>query len=119
APHDIEVAIKECSLVSQAVLVGDGRSYLVALISLNPETISAWAAKNSAQAPYHESKEIKDAIWAHIQKVNKTLASFETVKKIHLVPDDFTVENGFLTPTFKVKRSAVEKAFKAEIDALY
>lgn len=121
APHDTEVKIKGCPLVSQAVLVGDGRKYCVALVSLAEEEAQRWAKQERIPegTALHESELVHKRIWSHIEKMNKDLPSYETVKKIYIVPEDFSVENGLLTPTFKVKRALIEKLFKEQIDALY
>lgn len=122
APNDIEERIKHSPLVSQAVMLGDGRKYCIALITLNLEEAKQWAKREripNADEPLHENKELQQKIWAHVQKVNEELARHETIKKIHIVPEDFTVENGLLTPTFKVKRSVIEKLYEAEINSLY
>ena len=121
APNDIEGLIKTCEYVSQAVLIGDGRKYCIALVSLSPEETKRWAERNyiSDFSDLHNNEQLKKEIWNHVQEVNKTLASYETVKKIHIVPEDFSVENGQLTPTFKIKRSVVEDRYKSEINLLY
>jgi len=121
APHDTEVLIKECPLVSQAVLVGDGRKYCVALVTLAEEEAERWAKQERIPegTELHEHEQTHARVWAHIEKMNKELASFETVKKVFIVPEDFSVENGLLTPTFKVKRSLIEKLYKEQIDSLY
>lgn len=121
APNDIEALIKNSPLVSQVVVVGDGRKYCVALITLSDVGVSAFAKREriADSNALHKNELIYNKIWSHVQSVNTGLASFETIKKIHILPEDFSVENGFLTPTFKVKRALVEKTFKDEIDGLY
>jgi long-chain acyl-CoA synthetase len=121
APNDIEALIKNSPLVSQVVVIGDGRKYCAALITLSDVGVEAFAKKEriANTEALHSNELVYNKIWAHVQSVNKTLASFETIKKIHILAEDFTVENGLLTPTFKVKRSLVEKTFADEINALY
>lgn len=122
APHDIETEIKEHPLVSQVVLIGDGRKYCVALLSVIEDEAKKWlekAGKLEQNVAINEQPALKEYVWKHISDLNKTLASFETVKKIYITPEDFTVENGLLTPTFKAKRAAIEKLYSSEIDALY
>ena len=121
APHDIETAIKNHPLISQAVLCGDGRKYCVAVLTLMDEQIEAWAKARNINSldDTNSNEELRAAIKNHIEKVNSELASFETVKNFYLLKEDFSVDNGFLTPTFKIKRALVEKEFKSEIDKMY
>ncbi len=121
APNDIEGLIKQSPLISQVVMLGDGRKYCIALICLNPDEAKLWATRERIPegGALHENKELQQKIWAHVQKINEGLARHETIKKIHIVDEDFTVENGLLTPTFKAKRSLIEKLYEKEIDALY
>lgn len=121
APHDIEETIKLNPLVGQSVLIGDGRKYCVALVALNQEEALRWAkAKGiSDTSALHENEQVREYIWSTVSEMNGGLASYETVKKIFIVPEEFSIDNGQMTPTFKVKRSIVEKAYAAEIDAMY
>ncbi len=121
APYDIEAKIKGCSLVSHAVLVGDGRKFCSAVITLDEEKAGAWLQLKGI--PSREDPRARDTIyeevWKHIQNINRELASYETVKKILLADEDLSVDNGLLTPSLKVKRAAVEQRYAAKIDALY
>ena len=123
APHDIETEIKTHPLISQAVLCGDGRKYCVAILTLNQEEIDTWvktkklSTVNSTAS--NSNEELRKIIKSHIKKVNSELASFETIKNFFLTKEDFSVDNGYLTPTFKIKRALVEKNFKDEIDKMY
>lgn len=121
APHPIEEGIKSSKFVSQAVVVGEGRNYLVALVTLNMEFVSAWAKKQGLTEldRIHENERLKQLIWEDVDRENRNLASYETVKYISILPEDFSVENGYLTPTFKIKRNIVEKDFKEIIDEMY
>lgn len=121
APHDIEEKIKSFHLVSQTVLIGDGRKFCIALVSLNDEAAMRWADKKGLgdTADLHTNEEIRKELLVHFDKINKELPSHETVKAVHVVPEDFSIENGLMTPTFKIKRNAVAEAFKEEIEALY
>ena len=121
APNDIETQIKTSPFVSQAVMVGDGRKYCVALVSINEDAAKTWIAREHIpqKGQLHEVSELKERIWSHVQKVNQALAKHETIKKIYLVPEDFSVDNGMLTPTFKIKRPVVEQHYAKEIDSLY
>ena len=102
APQNLERMLKGIAGVSQAVVIGDRQPYLVALFTLDAERPA------SAQA-----------LQAGVDAVNAHLAQYETIKRFVVLPDDFSVEGGELTPTQKVKRKAVGEKYAAEIAALY
>lgn len=121
APEPIEQRIKECECVSQAMLVGDGKPYCAALITLNEPLVRAWAARAGVvlAEPIHNNEKLKQHIWQHIESVNRELASFESIKKITVLGEDFTQENTLLTPTFKVRRNEISKRYASEIEQLF
>ncbi len=123
APQPIENAIKAKSpLISQAVVIGDMRPYCVMLLTLNKDEVIKWAQLRGLGNDYDSilnSKELSDEIQMVIDEVNKNLASFENIKKFRILKDDFTIEDGSLTPTMKVKRRFVMEKYKHEIDELY
>ncbi|MCB0353400.1 MAG: long-chain fatty acid--CoA ligase [Bdellovibrionales bacterium] len=122
APEDIEAKMKSSQYISQVVLVGDGKPFCAALVSIDPVAVGAWAKKLGYGGDSRELVElpqVKDLIWKEVEKVNADLANYESVKKIALVPEDFTVENGMLTPTFKVKRKVAMEVYQKQIDGMY
>lgn len=121
APQAIEDKLKAVPLISQAVLIGEARPFLIALLTLEQEELQLWArSKELTDLTHAEAKaELRKTLWKEIEGVNSTLASFETIKNFLLLEADFSVENGLLTPTFKVKRRLVEERFTDEIDSLY
>ena len=121
-PANIEADVKQHTLVSQCVVIGDRRPFLVALLTLDPEEAAKFAAEHGVSADPHElaaSSEVRASIMAHIDQVNERLARVEQVKKIKILPDDLSQEGGELTPTLKVKRAAVTDKYAAEVDHLY
>ena len=102
---------------------GDRRNYCVALVTINEETVGKWARDNDVSykdyADLASKSEVQALIMADVEAINKELPPYETVKKIHLCSEDWTVENGFLTPSFKVKRRVVEGAHQEALDAFY
>jgi long-chain acyl-CoA synthetase len=100
APQNIEALVKQDPRVSQVVVIGDRRPYLVALVTLVPGAPAAAA---------------DDAV----AKANAQLAQYETIKRWRVLSEDFAIENELLTPTLKVKRRAVEQRYAVEIEALY
>ncbi|MEZ4390304.1 MAG: long-chain fatty acid--CoA ligase [Polyangiales bacterium] len=124
APKNIEAAIKACDLVAEAVAVGDRRPYVTALITLDPEGLARFAKARgldaaSLAAEAHTRAEVRDEVQRHVDAVNATLARVETVKRFALLPRPFTLEDGELTPTLKVKRARVHANWSDVIEALY
>jgi long-chain acyl-CoA synthetase len=106
APQNIEGALKaQCPYVSQVMVHGDKRPYLVALVTVNPEV---------ADRP-----DVEATINAAIQKLNGELASYESIKKWKILAADLTQEAGELTPTLKVKRKAVSEKYRSVLDSFY
>ncbi|MCA9679989.1 MAG: long-chain fatty acid--CoA ligase [Kofleriaceae bacterium] len=121
APKNIEAAIKESPLVSEAVVIGDRRKYLVALITLDDEAAAAWLATHGGGngAAAHDRPEIAAELQRVIDGVNAKLARVEQIKKFKVLPRPFGIDTGELTPTLKVKRKVVNQNFAAEIESMY
>jgi long-chain acyl-CoA synthetase len=120
APKNIENALKAHELIGEAVLIGDRRKFLTALVTLEPEAAARFAAQRGLEpSGLHEHPELIATIQRVVDEVNATLARVETVKKFKVLPRAFSMEEGELTPTLKVKRKNVYKNFAAEIEALY
>jgi long-chain acyl-CoA synthetase len=125
APQPIENAIKAGSpLISQAVVIGDARPYCVALITLNKDEVLNFAKAKGLDTSKSYEEIINDpVIISEIQKVidgvNSNLASFETIKKFRIIPQDFMIEDGSLTPTLKVKRKVIMERYKDIINEMY
>jgi long-chain acyl-CoA synthetase len=121
-PANLEGEIKQHPLVSQCVVVGDRRPYLVALVTLDPEEAVAYAKEHGMPedpAQLAASDDVREAIEAHLATVNEKFARVEQVKKIAILPEDLSQENGELTPTLKVKRAVVADKHQHEIEQLY
>jgi long-chain acyl-CoA synthetase len=117
APQMLENALKtRSSLLSQALVVGDRKPYVVALLTLTDEAVKHYGG-DAARAAGHA--EVKAAMKQAVDGVNGTLASFETIKRYSILPDDFTEQNGQLTPSLKVKRKIAIDRHRAVIEALY
>jgi long-chain acyl-CoA synthetase len=119
-PANLENGLKQNRWISQAVVVGDRRPYLVALITLDPEEAPAFAGEHGL--PVEELPE-SEAMRAEVQKVvdevNAKVGRVEQIKKFKILPHDLSQETGELTPTLKVKRNVVGDKYGAEIEALY
>ena len=122
-PANLEAQIRENRLVSQCVVVGDRRPYLVALVTLDPEAAAAYAAENDLlpddPAAFAANADVHASIMAHVERVNARFARVEQVKKIEILPHDLSQETGELTPTMKVKRNVVADKYAEQIEALY
>jgi long-chain acyl-CoA synthetase len=121
-PANLEAEIKQHPLVSQCVVVGDRRPYLVALVTLDPEEAVKYAQEHDLPedpAQLAANPDVKAAIEAHVDKINQNFARVEQVKKITILPHDLSQESGELTPTLKVKRAVVAQKHEDAIEQLY
>jgi long-chain acyl-CoA synthetase len=123
APAPIENALKASRFIGQAVVIGDRRKFISALIVPDFETLRPWAkAKGVAFASDEElvaAPEVRKLIADEIAPVNAELAQYERIKAWEILPRELTLETGELTPTQKVKRRVVNQNFAAQIDRLY
>jgi len=123
APQNIENALKQSPYISQAMVCGDKRNFLTALVTLDADALRPWAAAHHLTADdwpalcRHDA--VRSLLQAEIDAVNQRLARFETIKRFRIVPDEFAVEGGELTPTLKVKRRVVNKRYCDLIDGMY
>jgi long-chain acyl-CoA synthetase len=121
-PANLEAEIKQHPLVSQCVVIGDRRPYLVALVTLDPEEAEKFASEHNLPTDPEalaSNDLIRETLDEHLGKVNSKFARVEQVKKIAILPHDLSQEGGELTPTMKVKRNVVADKHAGEIEALY
>ncbi|RMG58616.1 MAG: long-chain fatty acid--CoA ligase [Deltaproteobacteria bacterium] len=122
-PANIENMLKTEKFISQAFLYGDRKKYLTALITLDRAEVEEWAKEKGISYPSFEelasSREVRELIQERVDAVNSRLASFETIKKFVILPQDFSIESGELTPTLKVKRKVVVAKFGHLLEKLY
>jgi long-chain acyl-CoA synthetase len=123
SPSEIENRLKVSPFVREAVVVGDKRKYLVALIGIELDTVGAWAGRNGvAYTTYADlagKPEVMALVADVVEKVNAELAQVETIKRFALLPKELGEEDGQLTATQKVKRQAIESEFAPLIASLY
>ncbi len=117
APAKLEGRLKTLPMIQEAIAVADTRNYVTALISIDPEELEAWATQ-TGNPNDPQSDAVKAAVQAHIDEVNSTLASFESVKYFRIIPM-LTVDDGLLTASLKVKRNVVHERYAALIDDMY
>ena len=118
-PANIEGALKNHPLVSEAVVIGDRRKFLSAVLTLDPDAAKKFCADRGIQDAPHVAAAVREEVQKAVDQVNATLARVETIKKFTILPRAFTVETGELTPSLKVKRRIVAKNFSDEIEAMY
>ncbi|AQZ64920.1 Long-chain-fatty-acid--CoA ligase [[Actinomadura] parvosata subsp. kistnae] len=115
APGPLEDALRAHPLISQAMIVGDGRPFVAALITLDPEALPAGAKV----AELRGDPKVQAEIQAAVDRANQSVSKAEQIKKFLILDGDITEESGHLTPTLKVKRSLVMRDFAKDIDDLY
>ena len=118
APRNIEAALKEAPIVGDAVVIGDRRKYLTALVTLDEAAVRK-LAPGAAAAQLAGATEIRSAIQHQIDKVNESLARVEQIKKFAILAQPFGIATGELTPTMKIKRKTIAQMYQREIEAMY
>lgn len=122
APQAIETDLRAQPLISQAIVVGDGRPYLVALLTLDSQEVAGWATDHGklldAEALTSDT-DVLDVVRQAVETVNARRSRVEQIKKWRVLPDDLTIARGELTPTLKVKRAVVIQHHAELIEELY
>jgi long-chain acyl-CoA synthetase len=124
APAVLEDRLRAHPLISQTMVVGDGKPFIACLITLDEEALDAWKARrprlaNASTADLIGDSELIAEIQGAVDEANKAVSRAESIRQFRVLPVDFTEENGYLTPSLKVKRAVVAKDFASDIDALY
>jgi long-chain acyl-CoA synthetase len=123
APQPIENSLKLNPLVGTAVVVGDKRKFACVLISPNFALLEEWGRANglsfSSRSDLIANTRVQTLYEELVEGANRKLARFETLKRVVLVPDEFTADNGSLTPTMKLRRRVVEERYRRQIEELY
>jgi long-chain acyl-CoA synthetase len=123
APQPIESRLKKSHLVDVAVVIGERRNFISALISPDFDQLRSWATERGASydsvEEFLESTEVSDVFQKVVNVVNAELARYEQIREFRLLPESLTIEGGFLTPTLKVKRRVVDQRFADIIEDIY
>lgn len=123
APQYIERVLRLSPYISQVAAYGDRRKYITALVTLDSEVILPWARENGLGERTFEQlaseQAVQQLITTEVERLNGQLARYETIKKFWIAPGDFSVDEGELTPTMKLKRRVVVKKYRDKLDALY
>jgi long-chain acyl-CoA synthetase len=122
APQNLENDLKNSKYVSQAMVVGDRRPYVAALITLDPEAITAWAEERglpTEMSVLAHTDEVRQLVQEVVDGVNADRSRYEQIKRFAIAPRDFTMDDDELTPTLKLKRRVVAAHFAGDLDELY
>ncbi|MET8677940.1 AMP-binding protein [Streptomyces sp. NPDC004647] len=123
APAPLEDRVRAHSLVGQCIVIGDNRPYVTALITLDPDGLKHWQLIHKKQDATRSTLAFDNALCAEVQRAvtdaNELVSRAESIRRFSILPVDFTEESGHLTPSMKIKREAVARDFKKEIEALY
>jgi long-chain acyl-CoA synthetase len=122
SPETIESALRETRWISQAVVVGDRRPYLVALVTLDPDELPALAAAIELEPDGKRvARDIRtrELVWREIEEVNQRFAQIEQIKQFAILARDFTQADGELTPTLKIKRNVIQTRYAHLVQQIY
>ena len=123
APQNIENQLKFSPYINDAVVIGDARKYLTALIIIDEDNVVKYAQDNKVQyttyASLTRTEEVKKLIAHEVREVNRSLARVETVKKFTILSKKLLEEDGEVTPTMKVKRKFINETFGQVIEGMY
>ena len=122
APAVIEDRLRAHALVDQCIVVGDGRPFIAALVTLDPETVPEWAERHGKSADLSrlvDDPDLREEIEAAVEEANTAVSKAESIRKFVVVPASWTEEGGQLTPSLKLKRTVVMREHRDDVDALY
>lgn len=123
APQGLEQRLCSHPLISQAVVVGDNRPYVTALLTLDPEALAHWrklrdepSADSTAPTP---EEQLQAEVRRAVARANASVSRAESIRAFRVLPGEFSQESGLMTPSLKLRRAAIVRTYAAEIDALY
>ncbi len=124
APAVLEDQLRAHALISQAMVVGDAKPFIGALITIDPEAFVAWKERNhkaagASVADLATDPDLVAEVDAAVKHANQAVSHAESIRKFRILPVDFTEDTGELTPTMKVKRNVVAEKFASDIDSIY
>ncbi len=122
APAVLEDRLRAHPLVSQTIVVGDDRPYVGALITIDAEEYPRWAARAGVELPIGEATAhplLLAAVAEAVEEANRAVSKAESIRRFRILPVDFSIEGGELTPTLKVRRGVIAELHAGEIEALY
>ena len=115
--------MKQSTFIDQIMVVGDGQKFPAALIQLNFDTIEAWASKQGVSLAKNETwsdnKKVYAKILDEVNQINERFGQWEKIKEIRITPDVWSIEEGHLTPTMKLKRKSVKAKYQTLYNSIY
>lgn len=122
APAVLEDRVRAHALVSQCLVVGDGRPFIAALVTLDAEAAAAWAGQHGRKADLSalaRDPEVRAEIQLAVDEANRAVSKAESIRKFRILPTDWTEDDGYVTPSLKLRRTAVVQDFADDVEALY
>jgi long-chain acyl-CoA synthetase len=123
APAPLEDHLRAHELISQAIIIGDARPFIAALVTIDESAFEQWAEERGhggrSVADMRDAAELLSEIQAAVDLVNRTVSRAESIRHFTILPRDLTIEDDELTPTLKVRRAVVEKAYADVIESIY
>lgn len=122
SPQNIELDLRNHPLISQAVVIGEGRRYLTALITLDAEYLGVWSKEHGKELDIEaltKDDDVQREVQAAIDEVNAKRSRVESIRKFRILPSDLSVAEGELTPTLKPKRFVVSQRYASVVDEMY
>src|SRR5690606_17345418 len=124
APSTMEDTLKAHPLISQAMVVGDRRPFIAALVTIDEEFFPTWKEQNgkpadATVADLADDEQLRADVQSAVDEANKLVSHAESIKKFTVLPKDFTEAGGEVTPSMKLKRNVVSKNYAGDIDSLY
>ncbi|HTS07055.1 MAG TPA: long-chain fatty acid--CoA ligase, partial [Candidatus Eisenbacteria bacterium] len=123
APQPIENALKLNPYVGVPAILGDRRKFPAVMISPNFTVLEGWARANGvafkSRADLVANTKVQSLYEGVVEEINRNLARFEKLKRVIVVAEEFSIENGVMTPTLKLRRRVIEERYKKQIDELY
>jgi long-chain acyl-CoA synthetase len=113
APQNLENDLKDSKFVSQALVVGDRRPYVAALVTLDEDEVAKWRERGGGDG------DVRELIQQVVDHVNSDYSRFEQIKRFVVLPRDFSADEGEVTPTLKLRRKVCQEHFADEIERLY
>ncbi|HVF05039.1 MAG TPA: AMP-binding protein [Frankiaceae bacterium] len=124
APAVLEDRLRAHPLISQCIVVGDNKPFIGALVTVDPEAFPAWKKQagkpeSATVADLADDADLRAVIQGAVEEANKAVSKAESIRSFRILPEDFTVETGHLTPSLKVKRNVVLDDYAREVEAIY
>lgn len=123
SPAPLEDRLRATPLVSQCLVVGDGRPYVAALVTLDEEVLPGWLERHGlsdlSREELHHHELLQAELQTAVDLANSDVSRAESIRRFHVLPEDFTEQNGYLTPSMKLRRHRVVEDFAEQIEALY